>query len=191
MAQEITELLQASGQGDQQATDRLFKVIYSELRVIAKSNRRRWIGNETLNTTALINEAFLKLNGEANWASRTHFYATAAKAMRHILVSYAEQKNAAKRGGGIPDLPLDKVLVTTNDAAADALSLHQALNLLEQEKPRWGRIVECRFFGGMSLDETALALNISAATVGREWKLASAWLYEMLKSDEQQDVTED
>lgn len=180
MPQEITALLKASGQGDREATDKLFKVIYSELRTIAKSNRRRWVGNETLNTTALINEAFVKLNGEKEWANRTHFYATAAKAMRHILVSYAEQKNATKRGGGVADLPLENILVATDEAVEDALSLHQVLERMEQTKPRWCQIVECRFFGGMSIDDTASALKISPATVGREWRLASAWLYETM-----------
>lgn len=184
MTQNITALLQASGQGDREAADKLFGIVYSELRAIAKSKRQRWIGNETLNTTALINEAFLKLDGQKNWSSRTHFYATAAKAMRHILVNYAEQKNTSKRGGGVPDLPLEKVLVSSDDAVEDALSIHQALERMEAHKPRWCRIVECRFFGGMSIDETANALGVSVATIGREWALASAWLYETMQADQ-------
>ncbi len=180
MPQEITALLNASGQGDREATDKLFQVIYSELRIIAKSNRRRWVGNETLNTTALINEAFIKLNGDRAWANRTHFYATAAKAMRQILANYAEQKNAAKRGSGVADLPLESVLLATDEAVEDALSLHQVLERMELTKPRWCQIIECRFFGGMSIDDTARALKISTATVGREWQLASAWLYETM-----------
>lgn len=183
MEQGITELLHASGRGDREAADKLFQVVYTELRTIAKSNRRRWVGNETLNTTALINEAFIKLDGQNNWASRTHFYATAAKAMRQILLNYAEQKKTGKRGGGIPDLPLESVLVATDGAVEDALSLHQALERMEAHKPRWCSIVECRFFGGMSIDETARALGVSAATVGREWALASAWLSETMQDD--------
>jgi len=183
MTQNITALLHASGQGDREAADKLFGLVYAELRAIAKSKRQRWFGNETLNTTALINEAFLRLDGRQDWSSRTHFYATAAKAMRQILVNYAEQKNAGKRGGGIPDLPLENVLVSSDDAVEDALSMHQALERLEAHKPRWCRIVECRFFGGMSIDETANALGISAATVGREWALASAWLYDTMRDD--------
>ena len=173
---DITTLLRASGQGDANATDQLFQLIYAELRTLAKANRRRWVGQDTLNTTSLINEAFIKLRGRDDWSSRTHFYATAAKAMRHVLVNYAEQKKAAKRGGDVPDLRLDQVLLTSDDAIEEALNLDQTLSRLDQDKPRWARIVECRVFAGMTLDETAAALNISGATVGREWRLASAWL---------------
>lgn len=180
MSDDITALLKGATEGDQVAADRLFLVIYDELRIIAKSHRRRWTGNETLNTTALIHEAFVKLDGQAHWNSRTHFYATAAKAMRHILVNYAEKKRAGKRGGGVADLPLDEVLVVGDEAVDDALELHQALEQLENDRPRWCRIVECRFFGGMSIEETARALEISPATVGREWRLASAWLFQRL-----------
>lgn len=180
MSDEITALLRGATDGDQAAADRLFSLIYDELRIIAKSHRRRWVGNETLNTTALIHEAFVKLDGQDHWNSRTHFYATAAKAMRHILVNYAEKKRAGKRGGGVPDLPLDEVLLVSDEAADDALELHQVLEELEKDRPRWCRIVECRFFGGMSIEETAHALDISPATVGREWRLASAWLFQRL-----------
>lgn len=180
MSDDITALLKGATDGDQAAADRLFVVIYDELRIIAKSHRRRWVGNETLNTTALIHEAYVKLDGHDHWNSRTHFYATAAKAMRHILVNYAENKRAGKRGGGLADLPLDEVLLVSEAAADDTLELHQALEDLEKDRPRWCRVVECRFFGGMSIDETAHALDISPATVGREWRLASAWLFERL-----------
>jgi len=180
MSDNITALLKGATEGDQAAADRLFLVIYDELRIIAKSHRRRWVGDETLNTTALIHEAFVKLDGQVHWNSRTHFYATAAKAMRHILVNYAEKKRAGKRGGGVADLPLDEVLLVSDEAADDALELHQALEELEKDRPRLCRIVECRFFGGMSIEETAQALDISPATVGRDWRLASSWLFQRL-----------
>ena len=180
MTQEITGLLQAAGRGDRSAEDQLFESIYDELRRIAKAHRRRWDGHHTLNTTALIHETFVKLRGREQWNSRTHFYATAAKAMRHILVNYAQRQAAGKRGGGVPHLPLENVLVATDGAAEDALALHQALEQLESARPRWGRIVECRFFGGMTIEETADALGVSVATVGRDWRLASAWLCRML-----------
>ena len=183
MPDDITALLADASDGDAAAADRLFSVIYGELRKIARSHRRRWVGNETLNTTALIHEAFVKLNGPREWSSRNHFYATAARAMRQILINYAETKRAGKRGSGVPDLALDDVLVATDDAVEEALALHQVLEQLEDQRPRWCRIVECRFFGGMSIDETAAALDISAATVGREWRLASAWLHQHLASD--------
>ncbi len=184
MAQDITSLLAAAGQGDRKAADQLFQLVYVELRRIAKSQRHRWVGNQTLNTTALIHETYVRMQGQEQWASRTHFYATAAKAMRHVLINYAERRRAGKRGGGTPDLPLDDVLVASDGAVEDALSLHQALEQLEEAKPRWCRIVECRFFGGMNLQETAEALDVSVATVGREWRLASAWLYDVLHQDQ-------
>ena len=183
MAKEITLLLQAASQGDSVAADRLFQVVYAELRRIARSHRRRWVGNDTLNTTALIHEAFVKLDGRDDWASRTHFYATAAKAMRHILVNYAQRKKAGKRGRGAADVSLDSVMIATEGAAEEVLDLHRALELLAEDRPRWCRIVECRFFGGMSIDETAQALDVSPATVSRDWKLASAWLYQTLHDD--------
>ena len=186
MNEDITALLKGASDGDQAAADRLFVLIYDELRIIAKSHRRRWVGDNTLNTTALIHEAFVKLDGQDHWDSRTHFYATAAKAMRHILVNYAEKKRAGKRGGGVADLPLDEVLLVSDEAADEALELHWGLEELEKDRPRWCRIVECRFFAGMSIEETARALDISPATVGREWQLASAWLFQRLggQSDE-------
>jgi len=123
----------------------------------------------------------LKLNGKSDWKSRTHFYATAAKAMRHVLVNYAEKKNAGKRGGGVAAIPLDDVLVPTDDAVEDALAMHRALERMEQHDARWCRVFECRFFGGMTIEETAVALDLSTATVSRNWKLASAWLARELR----------
>ena len=180
MSSDLTTLLRAAGQGDKRAEDDLFRLVYAELRRIARAHRQKWSGNETLNTTSLIHEAFLKLSGRDDWANRVHFYATAAKAMRQILVNYAQRQSAQKRGGGEEDLPLTNILVATDEAAEDALALHQALEALEAERPRWCRVVECRFYGGMTLEQTAEALGISTATVSREWKLASAWLYRAL-----------
>jgi RNA polymerase sigma factor (TIGR02999 family) len=180
---EITTRLQAAGRGDARALDDLFQVVYGELRSIARAHRRRWVGDHTLNTTALIHEAYLKLAGRDAWEGRAHFYATAAKAMRQILVNYAERRRAAKRGGGAEELPLDGIVVATDDAAEDALALHEALQRLEAEKPRWCRVIECRFFGGMTIEETAEALGVSPATVKREWRLAGAWLYAALHPD--------
>ncbi len=169
--------------GDQQAANELFEAVYAELRRIAGSQRRRWQGNNTLNTTALIHEAFVKMAGgdAASWKNRTHFYATAAKAMRHILVSYAKRQNAGKRGGGAQHVSIDDVLVPDKATADEALALDQVLQNLERIHPRRCQIVECRFFGGMSNEETASALALSVSTVKREWKLASAWLYRSLE----------
>ncbi len=191
MSGDITQLLEAASRGSSAASEELFQVVYRELRHIARAQRRQWIGNNTLNTTALIHEAYLKLNSKRDWGSRTHYYATAAKAMRHLLVNYAERRAAAKRGGGTTTLSLDDVLVPTEDAAAEALTMHQVLERLERDRPRWCQIIECRFFGGMSIAETAAALDISTATVSRDWQLASAWLRRELQAERHSQNTPD
>jgi len=178
----ITVMLKAAKRGDPDAAQGAFQAVYGELRKIARSHRRRWQGNHTLNTTALINEAYLKLASPAGepWSSRTHFYATAAKAMRQILVNYAERQSAAKRGGESPHVSLDDVTPAGEEANEEVLALNQALEALGEENARSVRVVECRFFGGLSIEDTAEALNISPATVKREWKLATAWLYQRM-----------
>ena len=175
----ITVLLGEARSGDAAATEALFNAVYTELRVIARANRRRWQGNRTLNTTALINEVFIKLAGSApvDFQNRTHFYATASKAMRQVLVNYAEQQKAKKRGGDALRVTLDESVFATEASANELLSVHQLLTQLEAENPRRSRIVECRVFGGMTVEEVADALDISTATVKREWRVATAWLY--------------
>lgn len=183
MVESITTLLDASRRGEANATDRLFAAVYAELRAIARSQRRRWIGNETINTTALIHEAFIKLAAPepADFANRTHFYATAARAMRQILVNYSEQQHAAKRGGDRVQVPLEEAEFVTATTADELLDLEALLLKLEGENPRHCRIVECRVFGGMTIEETAEALGLSPATVKRDWQLASARLYRDLR----------
>lgn len=180
----ITALLDATRRGEAQATEKLFNAVYAELKAIARSQRRRWVGNHTLNTTALIHEAFIKLAaGEpANFANRTHFYATASRAMRQILVNYAEQQRAAKRGGDAVQIPLEDIEFVSTASADELLNIEQLLRRLEQDDPRRCQIVECRVFGGMTVEETAEALGISAATVKREWQVASASLYRDLRA---------
>lgn len=175
----ITMLLGEARSGDAAATEALFNAVYNELRVIARANRRRWQGNRTLNTTALINEVFIKLAGSApvDFQNRTHFYATASKAMRQVLVNYAEQQKAKKRGGDALRVTLDESVFATEASANELLSVHQLLTQLEEKNPRRSRIVECRVFGGMTVEEVADALDISTATVKREWRVATAWLY--------------
>lgn len=180
MSTEITLLLKAATEGDPQAVDDLFQVVYGELRTIAHSHRRRWVGDATLNTTALIHEAYVKLAGQDQWQDRAHFFATAARAMRHILVNYAERRRAAKRGGGGHSVPLDDALLASDGAADEMIALHQALELFEAQHGRAARVLECRFFGGLSVEETAEALSISPATVKREGRFARAWLYQRL-----------
>ncbi|MEM9388250.1 MAG: ECF-type sigma factor [Pseudomonadota bacterium] len=178
---DITAMLEQARQGDADAAQRVYAAVYEELKRIALAQRGRWQGNDTLNPTALLNEAFIRLSGQdAAFSNRTHFYATASRAMRHVLVNYAEQRNAAKRGGKAPHLPLEELSLIDDASAEELLTLHTLLEALEMEEPRRARVVECRVFGGMSVSQTAQALSISPATVKREWQLASVALYRAL-----------
>jgi len=175
---QITRVLRAVRNGDSHAADRLFEEVYGELRRIAAGQRFRWQGNETMSTTALVHEAYIKLvkQDEVDWQDRSHFFAVAARAMRHILIDYAEQRAAAKRGGRAVHVPLDNINPVPEDAAEDLLDLHDALNRLAEDHDRPSRVVECRFFGGLTIRETAETLAVSDATVERDWAFASAWL---------------
>lgn len=181
---EVTQLLDDLRRG-QPVSDQLFESVYDALRRIARSHRARWHGNDTLNTTALVHEAYLKLVGGdgASYENRSHFLAVAAKAMRHLLVSYAERQSAQKRGGGTPDLPLDEALLVPEERAEELLALEEALRRLEAVDPRAAEVVECRFFAGLDAEETADALGISRRTVTRDWGAARAWLYGELRND--------
>lgn len=180
---EITRMLEAAGRGDAAAAARLYDSVYQELRKIARAQRRRWTGDETLNTTALIHEAYVKLASapDASYENRTHFYATASRAMRQILASYAERRQAAKRSGQRVDLDPDAIPLADDTALDELLTIDALLSRIESEDPRRCRIVECRVFGGMSVEETAEALGVSPATVKRDWSVASAWLYRELR----------
>ena len=180
----ITVLLDAARNGDVAAADELFATVYAELRQIARSHRRRWRGNATMNTTAIIHELFIKLSDHAtpDFANRTHFYATASKAMRQILVNYAKQQGAAKRGGDTLKITLDEVRFASQVSADELLDLNDVLDRLERENPRQCRIVECRVLAGMTVDEVADALGISTATVKRDWQLASARIFREMQN---------
>lgn len=180
----ITRLLDAARGGDLEASDALFSAVYVELQKLARSHRRRWRGNETMNTTALIHEAFLKLGGPApgEFANRRHFFATASKAMRQVLVNYAEQQGAGKRGGDALRITLEEATLAEDVSADELLDLDRLLTRLEADNPRRCRIVECRVFAGMTVDEVAEALEISPATVKREWQVASAQMFRELSS---------
>jgi RNA polymerase sigma factor (TIGR02999 family) len=175
---DVTSVLQAVRGGDARAADALFGVVYGELHQIARGQRLRWTGNDTLNTTALVHEAYLKLvkQEEADWESRAHFFAVAATAMRHILINYAERQVAAKRGGGAVHVPVDDADLVAPEAAEELLALNEALHQLARVHERSSRVVECRFFGGFGVRETAETLSVSPATVERDWAFASAWL---------------
>jgi RNA polymerase sigma factor (TIGR02999 family) len=186
--EEITRLLEALQRGDDGALDALFPLVYDELRVVAHGLRQRWQGDHTLDTTALVHEAYLKLvdQSRASWESRAHFLATAARAMRHILINYARDRRAQKRGGNQPKVSLDALgaelaegaAIFSDDNAELLIALDAALKRLEQVNERQSRIVECRFFGGLTIEETASALRISTASVSRGWALAQVRLFQ-------------
>ena len=189
---DVTQLLEALEVGDRNALDRLFPLVYEELRAVAHRQRRRLQGDDSLDTTALVHETYLKLVGQSrlSWESRAHFFATAAKAMRHILINYARDRRAQKRGGDQPTLSLDdlsgglKGALTLSDDNSDLLvALDAALERLEQVNERQSRIVECRFFGGMTVEETSVALGISTATVSRGWALAQVRLFQDMQRE--------
>jgi RNA polymerase sigma factor (TIGR02999 family) len=183
---ELTLLLQAASGGDRAAMDQAFSALYDELRNMAALQRRRWEGDFTLNTTALVHEAYLKLmaSESAQYNDRGHFMAVAARAMRQVLVNYAKMKKAGRRGGGAPHVELDEGLhefnPLTEAGAEEILSLHGALERLAELNERQAQVVEARFFAGLDLQGTAEAVGVSLATVKRDWALASAWLYREL-----------
>lgn len=179
----VRALLQAVTDGDGNALDEVFSIVYGELRSLAHSQRRRWEGDYTFDTTALVHEAYLKLVDHAGtgWNDAGHFMAVAARAMRQILVNYAERRRAAKRGGGQQPVTLDDSNPIAAEAADEVIALHEALEQLEQVNPRQARVVEARFFAGLSVAETAKALGVSTATVKRDWGVTSAWLHREIR----------
>jgi RNA polymerase sigma factor (TIGR02999 family) len=175
----VTELLQQWGGGRREALDQLLPVIYGELRRLAASYLRRERANHTLQATALVHEAFLKLvdQRDVRWQNRAHFFGIAAQMMRRILVDHARAHGASKRGAGERPVSFDEALVVAPAFDVDLLALDEALTRLAAIDPQQCRVVELRFFGGLTIEETAEVLHISPATVGREWTLARAWLY--------------
>lgn len=182
--QEITRRLRVAREGDRDAFDEVFSLVYGELHRLAQAQRRRWDGDTTLDTTSLVHEVYLKLvRAEGStWEDRGHFLAVAAKAMRHLLVNYSERQRAAKRGGGARPLPIDEFNPVSEAVADDVVALHESLERLEEVSPRQVSVVEHRFFLGLSVEETGVALGISPATVKRDWAMASAWLYRDIRT---------
>ena len=187
----FNSLLMRARQGDEGAVGGLFSLVYDQLKKIARTQRRRQ-QEETLNTTALVHEAFLKLADLENLGvrDRAHFMAVAAMAMRQILIDHARSRLSAKRGGtdvAVPFHEIEAALVTgpsfTEGKAAALIALDESLTRLALRSERQSRVVECRFFAGLSVDETAAALGTSAATVKRDWAMAQAWLYRDLSAD--------
>lgn len=180
---EITRMLHEWGGGNRDALDKLLPLIYDELHRQAAHYLRRERQDHTLQTTALINEAYLKLidQREVNWESRTHFFAIAAQSMRRILIDYAKTKHRAKRGGGDIQITLDEtVLGATDEKSIDLIALDEALNRLAAKDEQQARVVELRYFSGLNLEETAKVLKISRITAARDWAMAKAWLHREL-----------
>jgi len=175
---EITRLLIAWNQGDQDARDALMPLIYDELRRLARGYLRRERRDHTLQPTALVNEAYLRLvdQSQVNWQNRAHFFGAAARLMRQILINHAVARGAAKRGGSAERVSLNEVDLFPVEQAVDLVALDEALQRLEKLDPPQGRIVELRFFSGLTNEEIAEVMSISLATVSREWRTARAWL---------------
>lgn len=175
---EVTKLLAAASAGDRRALDRVVPLVYDELRRVAHRQLAGERDGHTLDTGALVHEAYLKVAGleRLQWRDRAHFFAVAAGAMRRILIDYATRRRAAKRGGGARPMSLDRISVVVEERAEDLVALDEALERLRELDERQSRVVECRFFAGMGIDETAAALDVSPATVKRDWTMARAWL---------------
>ena len=179
----VTQLLINWRNGDKAALDQLTPLVYEELRRLARAFMSRERQNHTLQTSALINEAYLKLvdQDETNWQNRAHFFAVAAQIMRHILVDHARSYGYEKRGAGAQHVGLDDAKVFSEERAGELVALDEALTSLATVDPRKSRIVELRFFGGLNIDETAQVMDLSPTTVQREWRAAKAWLQRFIK----------
>jgi RNA polymerase sigma-70 factor, ECF subfamily len=178
----VTQLLHRWQQGDQEASEQLLPLIYGELRRIARRHLRAERAGHTLEATALVHEVYLRLAGgsELHWNDRVHFYAVAAQMMRRVLVDHARSRGAEKRGGSVVKVSLEETQDPAVETGADVVALDDALRSLEVLDPRKSRIVELRFFGGLTLDETAAVLGISVPTVVKETRLARAWLHSQI-----------
>ena len=179
----LTDLLREWRDGDKGALDKLTPLVYDELRRIAHRYVRRERNGHTLETTALVNEAYMCLAGERKieWENRAHFFAVTARVMRHILTDYARRRSYAKRGGEARQVPLAEAYVMSEERAAELVILDEALAELAKLDPRKSRVVELRYFGGLSLEETAEVLEVSLMTVRRDWRAAKAWLFRSMK----------
>jgi RNA polymerase sigma factor (TIGR02999 family) len=180
--EEVTGLLRAWSDGDQAALDKLMPLVYAELHRLAKRYMGREHAGHTLQTSALVNEAYLRLVDAhgVRWQNRTHFFAVSAQIMRRILVDFARARQNLKRGGGARQVTLDEGLVVSPESGADLLALDEALEKLAALNPRQSKVVELRYFGGLNEEEVAAALNVSSRTVRHDWSLARAWLYREL-----------
>jgi RNA polymerase sigma factor (TIGR02999 family) len=185
-SERVSKLLLNWGQGDQGAREALIPLVYDELRRLARRYLRRERRDHTLQSAALVNEAYLRLIRQEHpqWQNRAHFFGVAAQLMRHILVDHARNRAAAKRGAGAPRLTLDPDVALPQERDVDLIALDDALNQLAALDPQQSRLVELRFFGGLSIEETSVVLGVSPATVKREWATARAWLQREMRNKE-------
>src|SRR5437870_700478 len=181
---EVTGLLEAWSHGDKAALDKLTPLVYDELRRLARRYMSRERAGHTLQTTALVNEAYLRLIDQKNvhWQNRAHFFGIAAQLMRRILVDYARRRNYLKRGGNAPHVSLDEAATYSQERGAELVALDDALTALTAIDQRKSQVVELRFFGGLSVEEAAEVLKVSPETVIRDWRLAKVWLLREMKS---------
>jgi RNA polymerase sigma factor (TIGR02999 family) len=179
---DVTQLLASWRSGDQEALDKLMPLVYDELRRIASRHMKRERAGHTLQTSAVVNEAYLRLVGQRDveWKDRVHFFAVAAQVMRHLLVDHARTRGRIRRGAGARQVSLDEAAIVTNQKAEEVLALDSALTKLAAIDPRKVKVVELRYFSGLSAEETAEVLGVSEITVKREWLKAKAWLYREL-----------
>ena len=185
MADDLTGLLVEWRDGDKAALDRLMPLVYHELRRIAHRYVQRERAGHTLQTSALVNEAYLRLAGqqEVSWQNRAHFFAVTAQTMRHLLIDHARRRRYAKHGGELQQVPIADACEMSMDRATELIALEEALDELATLDQRKSRVVELRYFGGLSLEETADVMNVSLMTVRRDWRAAKAWLYRRIRDD--------
>lgn len=183
-SKEVTIFLKAWGGGNREARDQLLVLVYKEMRRLAAKYLKQQRPDHTLQPTALVHEAYLKLidTSEINWQDRAHFFAVAAQTMRNILVDHARALAADKRGGGMRKIALDEISGTSKKQDVDLIDLNDALERLAAQDELQGRLIELRFFGGLTIEDTAEVLKISPATVKREWAMARAWLFREMKA---------
>jgi len=187
---DVTRILNAIQQGDPAASEKLFPLVYDELRRMAQSRMRHESPNQTLQPTALVHEAYLRLVDVANpqeWNSKGHFFAAAATAMRRILIENARRKKTLRRGGEYRRVDVEKIDISDTDDPVFLIALDRCLEKLESEKPEIAQLVNLRFFGGLTLEQSADAMGVSLRTVNRHWSYAKAWLYRELS--EEYDIT--
>jgi RNA polymerase sigma-70 factor, ECF subfamily len=187
-ADNLTALLVEWHEGDEAALERLMPLVYDQLRGMAHRYVQRERDGHTLQTSALVNEAYLRLAGQkAVWQNRAHFFAVTARVMRHILIDHARRRRYAKHGGEARQVPIEEAATMSLERAAELIALDEALEELAKLDQRKSQVVELRYFGGLSLEETAEVLKISLMTVRRDWRAAKAWLYRRLKAEEEEE----